>query len=82
MSREVFDPSAHAGWDDASDVSVAQAFGRAWLMQRRSALLIVPSVVTAGHDENIVVNPDHPDAAGISVEPERPVRLDPRLFGR
>jgi len=43
--------------------------------------LVVPSVVTAGRDTNVVVNPDHPDAARIVVGPETAVALDPRLFG-
>lgn len=81
VSRETFDPDLHAGWDDPLDTSVAQAFGRAWIQERRSTLLLVPSVVTGGRDGNAVVNPDHPDAARISVGPETPVTLDPRLFG-
>ncbi|WP_408021717.1 RES family NAD+ phosphorylase [Siccirubricoccus phaeus] len=81
VSREIFQPELHAGWGNPLDVAVAQAFGKTWLQERRSALLIVPSVVTGGLDENAVVNPDHPDAARISVGPEMPVRLDPRLFG-
>ena len=38
--------------------------------------------VTAGRDSNVVVNPDHPDAAPIAVGPQTPVALDKRLFGR
>lgn len=81
VSREVTARDRLAGWDDPFDVSVAQAFGAAWLRERRSAVLIVPSVVTGGLDWNAVVNPDHPEAAAITVGPETPVRLDPRLFG-
>jgi len=80
VSRERFDPQSGPGWDNRSDKSIAQAFGRDWITSRRSALLIVPSVVTR-LDDNVVVNPDHPDAALISVGPETPVALDPRLFG-
>lgn len=80
VSRETFDPLSHSGWDDPHDVSMAQDFGRSWIHDRRSALLLVPSVVTAGHDTNVVVNPDHPDAARIAVGSERPVVLDHRLF--
>ena len=80
VSRERFDPLSAPGWDNPDNVSVAQAFGRDWIHGRRSALLLVPSVVT--HlDDNVVVNPDHPDAARISVGPETPVRPDRRLFG-
>lgn len=81
VSREVFDPTAHPGWDDLHDLRVAQAFGRSWLHEQRSAILLVPSVVTAGRDTSVVVNPVHPDAADITVGPERPVALDRRLFG-
>ncbi len=80
VSPDAFIPAAHPGWDDLRDMSVAQAFGRDWIQSRRSALLIVPSIVTAGRDMNVVVNPDHPDAARISIGPETPVALDPRLF--
>jgi RES domain-containing protein len=81
VSREVFDAAAHPGWDDPGDVSVAQAFGAAWLRERRSAVLLVPSVVTGGLDGNAVVNPEHPDAGLIRVGNERRVGLDRRVFG-
>jgi RES domain-containing protein len=81
VSRETVDPVLLPGWDDPHDASVAQAFGRDWIRSRRSALLVVPSVVTAGRDANVIVNPDHPDSARISVGPETAVALDRRLFG-
>jgi RES domain-containing protein len=81
VSRERFDPERHAGWDDPFDTSVAQAFGGAWLREGRTALLIVPSVVTGGRDENVVVNPAHPDSSRVRVGAERAVRMDPRIFG-
>ena len=81
VSRETFDPEAHPGWDDPTSAVVAQRFGRAWISERRSAVLLVPSVVTAGRDLNAVVNPDHPDAAKIVAGAEMPVALDRRLFG-
>ena len=81
VSREVLDPVSLPGWDDPHDLSAAQAFGRTWIESRRTALLFVPSVVTAGRDRNVVVNADHPEAARISVGPETPVALDRRLFG-
>ena len=76
VSCEELDCLSLPGWDDPRDTSVAQSFGRAWIESRRSALLFVPSVVTAAHDVNVVVNPDHPDAARISVGPETAVALD------
>ena len=81
VSRETFDSASLPGWDDPHDVSIAQAFGRDWIRSGRSALLVVPSVVTGGRDTNVVVDPAHPDAAHISAVPETPVALDPRFFG-
>lgn len=80
ISRETFNPADHPGWNNPHDPSIAQHFGRQWLSERRSAVLLVPSVVTAGMDTNAVINPDHPDAARITIGPETQVNLDPRLF--
>lgn len=80
VAREIFDPAAHPGWDDPLDTAVAQTFGKVWIEERRAALLFVPSIVTGGRDTNVIVNPEHPDAARISVGPETPVTFDPRLF--
>jgi RES domain-containing protein len=55
VSREKFDPALFPGWDDLHDASVAQAFGHDWIQSQRSALLLVPSVVTSGYDTNVVV---------------------------
>ena len=81
IACETFNPASHPGWDNPHDPTIAQQFGRQWLTERRTALLLVPSVVTAGLDTNAVMNPEHPDAARITLSPERPVALDPRLFG-
>jgi RES domain-containing protein len=77
----VINPALLPGWDDPHDISIAHGFGRDWIQSLRSALLVVPSVVTAGRDTNVIVNPDHPDSARISVGPETVVALDPRFFG-
>jgi RES domain-containing protein len=68
-----------SGWDEP-DYQVSQEFGRSWLSERRSALLLVPSVVVP-REANIVVNPDHPDARFIRVGTPRPLDWDRRLFG-
>jgi RES domain-containing protein len=81
VSREAVGAAVIPGWDDPYDASVAQAFGGDWIRGRRSALLVVPSAVTAGRDTSVVVNPEHPDSARIAVGPEMPVALDRRLFG-
>lgn len=67
-----------AGWD-APALTVARAFGDAWLAEARSAILVVPSVV-ARAECNALVNPLHPDACRIGVSEARPVLWDERLF--
>lgn len=76
---EVFSPPALPGWD-AMPATVSKAFGEAWCLARRSAILIVPSVV-ARLDSNILINPAHPDFPGIAAGLHQPVFWDSRLFG-
>lgn len=78
-SYEVFSADHNPDWFRA-DGETARRFGHAWFTERRSAVLVVPSVV-ARMEENVVINPAHPDAAGIAVGLERPVWWDERLFG-
>ena len=78
VSYEVFQPSSHPGWDtEASDTS--KKFGATWLKEGRSAILMVPSVLSPA-ERNFVVNTRHPDAAQIRPGLETPVHWDQRLF--
>lgn len=67
------------GWD-TDDTSIARSVGDQWLMDARSAVLLVPSVV-AKLEWNVVVNPAHPEAARILVAESQKVIWDQRLFG-
>lgn len=67
-------------WDAVGGTS-ARAIGDAWLDAGKTAILIVPSVV-AHLEDNVLVNPWHPDAAHIVVGTPEPVRWDGRLFQR
>jgi RES domain-containing protein len=78
VTYEVFQPAAHPGWDGAVE-TVARAFGSTWVAERRSAVLIVPSVV-APEERNVLVNAAHPDAARIEPGLETPVWWDRRLM--
>jgi RES domain-containing protein len=72
--------SLPAGWDDA-DLHVARAFGDAWIRERRTAVLVVPSVV-ARREVNLLLNPQHPDFKKIVAGTPEPVVWDARLFTR
>ena len=67
------------GWANA-DLRVARAFGDAWIRERRTAVLVVPSVV-ARREGNVLLNPHHPDFRKISAGSPEPVVWDARLFG-
>jgi RES domain-containing protein len=72
-------PDAVPGWD-ALPPRPSCGFGDRWLRARDALVLLVPSVVTNGLDQNAVVNPLHPDFARAVVADEQPVRWDDRLL--
>lgn len=78
VSYEVFSEPGLAGWD-SMPASVSKGFGETWCLQKRSLILIVPSVV-ARIDNNILINPAHPEFSRIEVSQHRPVFWDRRLF--
>lgn len=57
-----------------------RAFGDTWLSEGRSLALRVPSVTVRGQ-YNYLINPSHPDFAGIEVSNPEPLDLDPRITG-
>ena len=57
----------------------ARRFGREWYGERRSAILLVPSVI-ARMERNVVINRRYPEFEGITVGLETPVWWDRRLF--
>lgn len=67
-----------AGWDHPN-LQAGREYGDAWLSQSRTVALIVPSVI-AHHDNNILINPLHPDFKRIHVSKPEPVKWDGRLF--
>ena len=75
---EVVTKDSLPGWCDANR-AISRAFGSAWFNERRSAILFVPSVV-ARMEHNVLINPNHPDAKGITPGLETPIWWDGRLF--
>jgi RES domain-containing protein len=54
-------------------------YGTTWLAGETSALLVVPSVVVPAED-NILINPLHPDAKAIKAKNTGLWQFDHRLF--
>lgn len=79
LTYEIFSAAALPGWDTMPAV-VSKQFGEEWCLQKRSAILLVPSVV-ARLDHNILINPAHREFSAIEVSLHQPVYWDKRLFG-
>ncbi len=69
------------GWD-AEDQRASRLFGDQWLTEQRSAVLLVPSLVTRGREQNVVLNPLHPGFSEIWAGKPFDVQWDVRLFQR
>jgi RES domain-containing protein len=74
-------PEQVPSWE-AEDMASSRAFGDAWLEAKRTAVLRVPSVVTAGRECNVVINADHAEFGLIRAGEPEIVVWDRRLFGR
>lgn len=78
LSYEVVTPDILPDWWRPG-AEAARAFGHRWFAERRSALLLAPSVV-ARLERNVVINAEHPEAARIRAGLETPIWWDERLF--
>lgn len=64
---------------DAPDRQVSRDFGEQWFIEKRSLILLVPSVV-ARMERNVLINPFHSDFEKVTHGLAEPVRWDDRLF--
>jgi RES domain-containing protein len=80
LNIETVEPSALVGWD-SEDLTVSREFGDTWLREMRTAVLRVPSVTTEGRENNVLINPLHPQFSKVSVSEPEPIHWDSRLFG-
>jgi RES domain-containing protein len=78
LSIEEVTPDGLPHWDSPS-FETARAFGDRWYDERRTPVLMVPSVVTRV-ERNILINQEHPDFARIRASQALPVRWDKRLW--
>lgn len=79
-SYEEVNEAAVPGWYE-ENCARARAFGAKWFDERRSCILIVPSVI-ARVDMNILINPHHQDFQNVNPSREKPIWWDDRLFGK
>lgn len=68
------------GWDSPS-FEAARAFGDRWYDERRTPVLMVPSVATLV-ERNVLINQEHPAFSMLRASEPLPVRWDARLWKR
>ena len=68
-----------ADWRAVPAPEALRDVGEAWVRSARSFALLVPSAIVPSED-NVLLNPAHPDAARLTVVAERPFTFDPRLW--
>jgi len=67
---------------DAPDSKASRAFGSRWYREKRSAVLVVPSVAADGRQRNVLIHQEHPQFPLLSASAPQPVKWDARLFRR
>jgi len=78
-ARTVLDMhTAPVGWDALPAGRASIKYGDSWIRSRSSAVLLVPSV-TVPEEQNILINPAHPDAVHIKATKIRKWLYDSRL---
>ena len=80
LSYEMVEVTRLPGWD-ARVTTIPQQFGERWFTEKRSLLLVVPSVV-ARMAYNWIINPNVAGFARITTSLHRPVWWDDRLFAK
>jgi RES domain-containing protein len=66
------------GWNAVPEGLVSRSIGSTWLASGATALLAVPSVVVEEED-NVLINPAHPDARKLTVNRVRQFLYDHRI---
>ena len=58
-----------------------QTIGTNWIISRHSLLLHVPSAINP-LENNLLINPAHPDLHHLKILQIQPFQFDPRMFGK
>lgn len=72
-------PGALPRWD-ANDRAASQQYGNRWYDERRSLILLVPSLVAPGLERNVVINQRHPEFPSLATSVAERVRCHPQLL--
>jgi RES domain-containing protein len=67
------------GWDEYPYRDTARVIGDKWVREKSSAALLVPSAVLKP-EQNLLINPGHPDFPKIRIQAPEEKALDRRVF--
>ena len=79
--RRLPESALPADWRAAAAPPELTRFGDEFVMEGKHCLLLVPSVL-AWNENNVLINPVHPDCAQIVVETIEPLGYDSRMFAQ
>lgn len=75
----ILKPEKYMGWDAIPAGITSLDVGNKWAIGKKSTLLLVPSVIIP-EEQNILINPAHPEAAKIRIKKLRRWTYDARLL--
>jgi RES domain-containing protein len=67
------------GWDAVPAGKTSRMIGERWIASGKEAILLIPSAIVPVED-NVLINPRHPDAQKICAQTLRKWFFDPRFF--
>jgi RES domain-containing protein len=70
-----------ANWREIPAPPGLAQIGDDFVKKTENCALLVPSAL-AVHENNWLINPQHPDFCQIALNPPEPLRYDPRMFRR
>lgn len=76
--RTRFDAAHHVGWDANPAGAVSLDWGTRWAKAGTQVIAVVPSVIVR-EELNVLLNPQHPDMASLTITKVRLWTYDPRL---
>jgi RES domain-containing protein len=76
--KKILNPNDYVGWDAIPAGITSLEAGNRWVKGKISALFLVPSIIVP-EEKNVLINPDHPEAAQIKAEKQRRWTYDSRL---
>lgn len=68
-------------WREYPAPAPLQELGTDWIRSQSSLVIIVPSAINA-RENNLLLNPVHPEMAELTIGDDRPFLFDPRMFGK